>query len=100
MAEAREGVVSVRFVVTGRVQGVGFRDAVHRFASGLGGVLGHVRNLRDGSVEVCVVADAEKVGRLREFIGRGPPLARVDRVSEGPFAPRSGAGPFTVLFGG
>ena len=66
----------------------------------LGGVKGHVRNLRDGSVEVCVTADGEKVEELRAFILRGPPLARVDRLEEGPFDPPAPPGPFSVLFGG
>jgi acylphosphatase len=90
--------LSVRFVVHGRVQGVGFRDAVYRVAWKLGGLKGHVRNLRDGAVEICVIAEARKVQELKAFIMRGPPLARVDRLEEGPFDPPSPPGPFSVIF--
>jgi acylphosphatase len=95
-----EDPISRRYVVHGRVQGVGFRDAVYRCAWQLGGVKGHVRNLRDGSVEVCVTAPPDKVEALLKFIRKGPPLARVDHLDEGPFKPPAPPGPFSVLFGG
>jgi acylphosphatase len=95
-----DGAVSKRWVVHGRVQGVGFRDFVYRGAWKLGGMRGHVRNLRDGSVEVCVTAPPAKVAELEALIRRGPPLARVDRLVEGRFDPPAPAGPFSVLFGG
>ncbi len=74
-----EGVKSVRCVVTGRVQGVGFRRFVEREALALG-LAGHVCNRPDGSVE-AVAEGAES--RLIEFVGslrRGPIRARVDSV--------------------
>jgi acylphosphatase len=95
-----EEQISRRYVVHGRVQGVGFRDAVYRRAWTLGGMKGHVRNLRDGTVEVCVAAEARKVEELLKFIRQGPPLARVDQLDEGPFKPAAPPGPFSVLFGG
>ena len=92
--------VSKRFVVHGRVQGVGFRDSVCRFAWKLGGLKGHVRNTRDGRVEVCVTAAPQKVDELRVFLRQGPPLARVDRLDEQPLDPPAPAGPFCIVFGG
>jgi acylphosphatase len=89
-----------RFVVHGRVQGVGFRDAVCRFAWRLGGLKGHVRNLRDSSVEVCVAAEPAKIEELRAFLHRGPPLARVDRLDEQPLAQPAPRGPFCIVYGG
>jgi acylphosphatase len=95
-----EPEVSRRFLVHGRVQGVGFRDSVCRFAWKLGGLKGHVRNTRDGRVEVCVTAPAPKLEELRVFLHRGPPLARVDRVEERPLDQPAPSGPFCIVFRG
>ena len=70
-----------RFLVTGMVQGVGYRWFVRRAAVRLG-LAGYARNLPDGSVEVGVEG-AE--GSLEAFVlelERGPLLARVDRVEK------------------
>jgi acylphosphatase len=71
----------VRFVVRGRVQGVGFRWFVMREARHLG-VLGFVSNLPDGSVEVVAQGSAEMVGALGRALARGPALARVEGVEK------------------
>lgn len=66
-------------IITGRVQMVMYRDFVQRKARGLG-ILGTVRNLPDGSVEV--IAEGEKE-LLEEFIGylkKGSWLSRVEHV--------------------
>ncbi len=70
----------VRFLVSGRVQGVGFRWFVARQARELG-LTGHARNLDDGSVEVVIGSDDEAV--VTEFeatLRRGPAHARVEAV--------------------
>ena len=72
-------VVRCRAVVSGRVQGVFFRDTCERVASGLG-VRGWVRNRPDGSVEVVAEGERAAVDRLLAWCGDGPPRARVDRV--------------------
>ena len=68
-----------RFVVSGRVQGVGFRyftqDTARRE-----GVTGWVRNLPDGRVEALAEGDADAVTRLERALRTGPRGARVDRV--------------------
>lgn len=74
--EARRG-----FVVSGRVQGVGFRWSTARRAGDLG-LRGTVRNLPDGSVEVHVAGAADAVERLRSWLEKGPRAARVDDLSE------------------
>lgn len=66
-------------VVRGRVQGVGFRDAVRREARGLG-LAGWVRNRLDGTVEVTAEGDDEALSRLESFLRRGPRLANVSGV--------------------
>jgi acylphosphatase len=71
--------VARRFVVSGRVQGVGFRyftqDTARRE-----GVTGWVRNLPDGRVEALAEGDADAVTRLERALRTGPRGARVDRV--------------------
>jgi acylphosphatase len=69
------------FVVTGKVQGVFFRASTARIAEQLG-VRGFARNLPDGSVEVLALGDAESVATLTGWLRRGPPLARVEDVTE------------------
>ena len=70
-----------RFVVRGRVQGVGFRHHTKLRARELG-LVGWVRNLPDGSVEVVAQGAAAELGRLADFLRVGPPSARVDAVDE------------------
>ena len=71
--------VARRYVITGRVQGVGFRyftqDAALRE-----GVTGWVRNLPDGRVEALVEGDAEAVTRVERALRSGPRGARIEGV--------------------
>jgi acylphosphatase len=69
--------------VTGRVQGVGFRWWTRKLARGLG-LVGRVRNLDDGSVEVRASGDESGLERLERALRRGPPTARVDAVDVQP----------------
>jgi len=66
-----------RLLVSGRVQGVGFRFFTEDRAQ-LEGLHGYVRNLDDGRVEIVVEGEAEALGRFERAIRRGPPAARVD----------------------
>jgi len=65
--------------VHGWVQGVGFRWSACGVAERLG-VVGSVRNVPNGSVELMARGSAEALARFEGFLRRGPPLARVDRV--------------------
>jgi len=71
--------VARRVIVSGRVQGVGFRYFAHEVAS-REGVKGWVRNLPDGRVEAYVEGEAEAVTRVERALGQGPRSARVDAV--------------------
>ena len=71
--------VGRRFVVTGRVQGVGFRYFL-RDAAMREGVTGWVTNRPDGCVEAWVEGEADAVMRMERAIRRGPPGAHVDDV--------------------
>jgi len=70
-----------RFVVRGRVQGVGFRWFVWREAGRLG-LKGVARNLADGTVEVLAEGQDEALGELERALGRGPAAARVESVDK------------------
>jgi acylphosphatase len=70
-----------RYVITGRVQGVGFRWFVEREAAELG-MKGWVRNREDGSVEVMATGAPEQQHSLRAKLRQGPRAARVDMVQE------------------
>ena len=67
-------------VVTGRVQGVWFRDRCQEEARALG-VRGFVRNRADGSVEAEFEGAAAAVERMIDWCHAGPPRARVDGVT-------------------
>ena len=69
-----------RWVVEGMVQGVGFRWFVHRKASDLG-LKGWARNQPDGSVEVVGLGEPTAMASLDELVRRGPPGARVTKVT-------------------
>lgn len=71
--------VSRRLQIRGRVQGVGFRDALRREALARG-CTGWVRNRRDGSVEALVAGEGPAVEAVIAWSRQGPPAARVSGV--------------------
>lgn len=73
-------VVRVRAVVSGRVQGVWYRESCRREAERLG-VAGWVRNRPDGRVEIEAEGPRPAVDALLTWAGHGPPRAVVDRVA-------------------
>lgn len=76
---ARAVRVGRRYLVSGRVQGVGFRYFTES-AAAQNGVHGWVRNLPDGRVEISAEGDAEAIGRFERQIRQGPRGAHVDAV--------------------
>ena len=70
---------AVRCLVSGRVQGVGYRAATVRRATALG-LQGVARNLADGRVEVTTRGEASAVAELVGWLWQGPALARVTGV--------------------
>jgi acylphosphatase len=73
-------LVARRFVVSGRVQGVGFRWFVEH-AARTEGIRGWVANLENGTVEVRAEGEAETIARFEAKLRQGPTGARVDRVT-------------------
>lgn len=66
-------------VVSGRVQGVFFRDHTQRWASSLG-LTGWVQNVWDGRVEAVAEGEKESIDEFISRLKKGPPMARVESV--------------------
>jgi len=75
------GTVAKRFYVSGAVQGVGFRFFVEGVARTLG-IVGYVKNLFDGRVEVYAIGSATQLDSLKRELRRGPRMASVEEVTE------------------
>ncbi len=70
-----------RFLVSGRVQGVWFRESTRREAVRLG-LSGRATNLPDGRVEVIAAGSATGIDQLTAWLQHGPAMARVDQLIE------------------
>jgi acylphosphatase len=92
---AENNTTARRFIVRGRVQGVGFRWFVEREAHMLG-IAGMVRNNYDGSVEVLAMGTREQLLGLRSRLQEGPRAARVDNVEEFEAKPIAGLNTFRI----
>lgn len=68
-----------KWLVSGRVQGVFFRESTRREAESLG-LTGHAVNLSDGRVEVLAAGAPAALDRLEAWLLGGPPGARVDEL--------------------
>jgi acylphosphatase len=75
--------VTLHLRIAGRVQGVGYRYALHAEAR-TGGISGWVRNRRDGTVEAVVQGSPQAVEKILSWAKLGPPAARVTEVSAQP----------------
>jgi acylphosphatase len=95
MTSTEKATQARRFVVRGRVQGVGFRWFVEREAHVLA-VSGWVRNNADGSVEVLAQGTRDQLLGLRSRLRQGPRAARVDEVEESEVGPVAGLSSFRI----
>jgi len=73
--------IARKFLVSGDVQGVGFRFFAQR-AAARHQVTGYVRNLADGRVEALAEGSLESVEAFKHELGTGPSYGRVDTVEE------------------
>jgi acylphosphatase len=78
--------IARRFIVKGRVQGVGYRFFAIRAAQRLG-VVGSVRNLPDGTVEAIAEGTPDAVAEFRAELWRGPSYGHVTAVEESDIKP-------------
>jgi acylphosphatase len=67
------------YVLSGHVQGVGFRWWARDLAERLG-VSGWVRNERDGTVRIELCGDLDQLEEIRRRLSKGPPGARVESI--------------------
>ena len=74
-------VQTVKWIISGRVQGVGFRYFTQRTAIQLG-VTGRVQNLPNGKVQVIAMGKTEDLATLKEYLYHGPSFAHVSQISE------------------
>ena len=72
-------MITYRYIVTGRVQGVGFRYFAKRAAEAFD-IRGSVGNRSDGAVEIVAEGSPENLRSFREQIEIGPGSSRVDRI--------------------
>ena len=95
MNSQESSLLARRYVVRGRVQGVGFRWFVEREAHMLG-IAGWVRNNSDGSVEVLALGTRDQLLGLRSRLQQGPRASRVDDVEESEAKPVAGLNTFRI----
>ena len=95
MTPREKPIESKRYLVRGRVQGVGFRWFVEREAHMLG-IAGWVRNNHDGSVEVLAQGTRDQLSGLHSRLREGPRAARVDAVEVSEATPVSGLSSFRI----
>ena len=95
MTTSQNPIEAKRYIVRGRVQGVGFRWFVEREAHILG-VAGWVRNNHDGSVEVLAQGTREQLSGLHSRLREGPRAARVDVVEVSEASPAAGLSSFRI----
>ncbi len=74
-------IKALHMVISGRVQGVGFRYFVYHQAHE-NGITGYVRNLPSGNVEVLANGESGSLERFKEILAIGPPSALVRDISE------------------
>lgn len=79
MAPAAQTTQTTHVIVEGWVQGVAFRDYTQRQAFILG-LTGWVRNLTNGSVEVMLSGQSDKVAEMLQWLRQGSPRAQVDKL--------------------
>ncbi len=73
--------IAKKYLVSGRVQGVGYRYFVEEWANQLG-ICGYVKNLWGGSVEVYGIGDEFALEEFKKHLAEGPRSARVTRLEE------------------
>ncbi|PNR95297.1 acylphosphatase [Petrotoga sp. 9PWA.NaAc.5.4] len=89
-------MVCKRWILYGRVQGVGLRHFIRVNALRLK-LEGYVKNLFDGSVEVVAQGEEEKVKELKKIILRGNGFSKVEDIEEDDF-PISNYGDFHIEY--
>jgi len=90
-------MVQIHAFANGRVQGVGFRYHIHRYAAGLG-LKGYVRNLYDERVEILAQGAQEDVQKFLDYVRGSPGLSYVAELDMHWEEPLSGLSGFHIKF--
>ncbi len=90
-------VRALHALVSGRVQGVGYRAFTKRIAKRLG-LTGFVRNLSDGRVEVYAEGDEDRLGELLNYLWEGPYFAKVESIKYSFTEPRGEYEDFSIVY--
>ena len=89
--------IARRYIVKGRVQGVGFRYFTNNLANRIG-VYGYVKNLFDGSVEIYAIGTIDQHNLLKKGLRQGPSFSRVDNLIEEEMEVNRGFMSFDIRF--
>ncbi len=73
--------VARKYLISGRVQGVGYRYFAEGVANQLG-IRGYVKNLWDGSVEIYAIGGEDSLEEFKRHLVEGPRSARVTNIQE------------------
>jgi len=87
--------IAKKYVISGRVQAVGYRFFAERVANQLG-ICGYVRNLWDDTVEVYAIGDEASLEELKRHLAEGPRSARVTGIEESEEPVHSGYNRFVI----
>ncbi len=85
-------IIGKRFVISGRVQRVYYRQSTIQEAKRLG-VCGWVRNLPDGTVEAEAFGGVQALEQFEQWLHRGPEMAQVEQVTSSEITHRGDAHP-------
>ena len=80
-------MLGCHYLVSGKVQGVGFRAFTQALARRLG-LKGWVRNLHDGRVEILVSGDEQTLSEFAKQLTKGPPYAKVEKLQTETCSPK------------
>jgi len=80
--DANNPLMQIHVLISGKVQGVGFRNFTMRNARRIGGIKGYVKNLEDGRVELVAEGHKFDLDKLVKRVERGPRAAKVEKVEK------------------
>jgi acylphosphatase len=93
----KKEIKAIRFIVSGRVQGVYFRWFTREAANRIG-LKGYVRNLPDGRVEAWAEGNPAELDAFRSEVSRGPRMAHVTGIEEQECEPKGDFSDFDITY--
>jgi len=90
-------LIQLHAIFQGRVQGVFFRQHAKDYADQLN-ILGYVKNLKDGTVEMIAISDKENLEKFLKIILEKPGFGSIDRVQKKYSSPTKSYDSFDILY--